>query len=69
MFARPKEWFFKKNWSTKEGELNCLDVKLDSCELCECFCSLQCIKIAVCVHSRTHCKIARSLIIFDNLCK
>lgn len=51
----------KKPDTQRRVDFTCVDVKLDSCELCECFCSLQCIKIALCVHSRTHCKIARSV--------
>lgn len=51
-----KKLIHKGGWT-----LACVDLKFDSCELCECFCSLQCIKIALCVHSRTHCKIARSI--------
>lgn len=39
----------------------CVDVELDSCELQECFCSLQCLKVALCVQSRAHCKITRSV--------
>lgn len=50
----------KKTDTRRRVNFTCVDVKLDSCELWECFCSLQCIKIALGVHSRTHCKITRS---------
>lgn len=58
----PKSGSSKKTGTQRRVNFNCVDMKPDGCELRECFCSLQYIKIALCVHSRTHCKIARSLL-------